>query len=147
MINMTEAPPTTMRLQLALNVKNLDEAIDFYTKMFDTPPAKLRPGYANFAIANPPLKLILFEGNEEGTINHLGVETSSTAEVAEAEARLTAQGLETTGVEETLCCFAEKTETWLNGPDNTRWEWYVRHGDAEQFENTPKDPGGTICCS
>lgn len=143
MINMTEAPPT-MRLQLALNVKNLDEAIDFYTKMFDTAPAKIRPGYANFAIANPPLKLVLFEGDEEGTINHLGVEVSSSDEVIAAETRLIEAGLETTGIDNTVCCYAEKTETWLAGPDATKWEWYVRHGDAEQLENTVLD--GPRCC-
>lgn len=152
MINMTEAPPT-MRLQLALNVKDIDEAVEFYTKMFATPPARRRPGYANFAISNPPLKLVLFEGAEEGTINHLGVETSTQSEVVEAEARLLAEGLETTGVEDTICCYAEKTETWLNGPDSTRWEWYVRTGDSEQLVNTVRgatdaegEDGPTVCC-
>ncbi len=134
MINTTEARPT-MRLQLALNVKNLDEAIAFYTKMFDTEPARLRPGYANFAIANPPLKLVLFEGPDEGTINHLGVEVSSADEVIDAEQRLIKSGLETTGIDDTVCCYAEKTETWLQGPDATRWEWYVRTGDSEQMHN------------
>lgn len=163
MINMTEAPPTTMRLQLALNVKNLDEAIAFYTKMFDTEPARLRPGYANFAIANPPLKLVLFEGSEEGTINHLGVEVSSADEVIDAEQRLIKSGLETTGIDDTVCCYAEKTETWLHGPDATRWEWYVRTGDSEQMHNEiigcapgstcgpdavsePIAESGTACC-
>ncbi len=147
MINMTDAPPT-MRLQLALNVKNLDEAIEFYTKMFGTEPARLRPGYANFAIANPPLKLVLFEGPEEGTINHLGVEVSTSQEVIEAEQRLIKAGLETTGIDDTVCCYAEKTETWLQGPDATRWEWYVRHGDAEQMHNEIVDrTGATICCA
>ena len=143
MINMTEDVPT-QRLQLALNVKNIDEAVDFYTKMFATPPAKIRPGYANFAIANPPLKLVLFEGTEEGTINHLGVEVSTTAEVTEAEGRLTQAGLETTGVDDTLCCYAEKTETWLNGPDATRWEWYVKTAESEQFANVTRDDD---CCA
>lgn len=134
MINMTEAPPT-QRLQLALNVKNLDEAIAFYTKMFGTEPARLRPGYANFAIANPPLKLVLFEGDEDGTINHLGVEVTSSDEVVAAEQRLISAGLETTGIDDTVCCYAQKTETWLQGPDSTRWEWYVRTGDSEQMHN------------
>ena len=147
MINMTDAPPT-QRLQLALNVKNLDDAIAFYSKMFGVEPARLRPGYANFAIANPPLKLVLFEGEEEGTINHLGVEVSTSAEVIEAEQRLIAAGLETTGIDDTVCCYAEKTETWLAGPDATRWEWYVRTGDSEQLENQiVGEPGATICCA
>jgi catechol 2,3-dioxygenase-like lactoylglutathione lyase family enzyme len=124
-----------MRLQLALNVDDLDEAVDFYTKMFDTPPAKIKPGYANFAIEDPPLKLVLFEGaGNAGSINHLGVETETSTEVADAEARLSASGLDTTGVADTVCCFAEKTETWLEGPDRTRWEWYVKNADADQLE-------------
>ena len=147
MINMTEAPPT-QRLQLALNVKNLDEAISFYSKLFDTEPARLRPGYANFAIANPPLKLVLFESDEEGTINHLGVEVSTSEEVIAAEQRLIQAGLETTGIDDTVCCYAEKTETWLHGPDATRWEWYVRTGDSEQMENTIVDSDSpTVCCA
>jgi catechol 2,3-dioxygenase-like lactoylglutathione lyase family enzyme len=148
MINMTEAPPT-QRLQLALNVKDLDEAIAFYTKMFGTEPVRLRPGYANFAIANPPLKLVLFEGSEEGTINHLGVEVSTSNEVVEAEQRLIQAGLETTGIDDTACCYAEKTETWLEGPDATRWEWYVRTGDSEQMQNEIFGDSDTpsFCCA
>ena len=122
-----------MRLQLALNVPNLADAVAFYTKMFGTGPAKTKPGYANFAIADPPLKLVLFEGGQGNTINHLGVETETADEVVAAEARLTGAGLETTGVDDTVCCYAEKTETWLSGPDQTRWEWYVKHGDVDQF--------------
>jgi catechol 2,3-dioxygenase-like lactoylglutathione lyase family enzyme len=124
-----------MRLQLALDVTDLDESITFYSKMFGTEPAKVRPGYANFAIADPPLKLVLFENTTGGTINHLGVETETADEVTAAEARLAGEGLETTGVDDTVCCYAEKTETWVDGPDATRWEWYVKKGDADQFEN------------
>lgn len=125
-----------MRLQLALNVSDIDAAVEFYSRLFSTEPAKRKPGYANFAITNPPLKLVLFEGEGEGgSINHLGVETDTVLEVSEAEARLLADGLETTGIEETICCYAEKTETWVTGPDGERWEWYVKSGDAEQMEN------------
>lgn len=125
-----------MRLQLALNVEDIDEAVDFYAAMFDTAPAKRRPGYANFAIEQPPLKLVLFEGEgAAGTINHLGVEVETSAEVVGAEQRLDAAGLATTGVDETECCYAQKTETWVHGPDATRWEWYVRTGDAEHLDN------------
>jgi predicted enzyme related to lactoylglutathione lyase len=124
-----------MRLQLALNVDDLDSAVDFYTRMFDTTPTR-RPGYANFAIAQPPLKLVLFAGSgEPGSINHLGVETSTADEVEDAEQRLRTAGLATTGVDETACCYAQKTETWVEGPDGTRWEWYVRRGDSDQFTN------------
>jgi catechol 2,3-dioxygenase-like lactoylglutathione lyase family enzyme len=134
-----------MRLQLALNVDDLDTAIDFYSKMFATPPTKVREGYANFAIENPPLKLVLFEGaGESGSINHLGVEVESADEVTAAEARLSDDGIETTGVDDTVCCFAEKTETWVHAPDGNRWEWYVKRADAEQLDHTVAAP--TSCC-
>lgn len=137
-----------MRLQLAINVSDLDEAVDFYQKMFDTEPAKIRPGYANFAIANPPLKLVLFEnGGAPGSINHLGVETETATEVVEAEQRLSTDGLETTGVADTQCCYAEKTETWLTAPDELRWEYYVKTGDVEQFANIVVEGDGNACCS
>ncbi|MEM9034381.1 MAG: ArsI/CadI family heavy metal resistance metalloenzyme [Actinomycetota bacterium] len=125
-----------MRLQLAINVSDLDEAIEFYDRMFDAKPARVRPGYANYAIADPPLKLVLFEGaGDGGTLNHLGVETETADEVVAAEARLSDSGLETTGVDDTMCCYAEKTETWVEAPDDVRWEWYVRTGDSEQLAN------------
>ena len=136
-----------MRLQLALNVTDLEESIDFYTKMFDTPPLKTRPGYANFAIENPPLKLVLFEGaGDGGTINHLGVEVETADQVVAAEARISEAGIETTGVGETMCCYADKTETWVDAPDN-RWEWYVKKGDNEQFENIVVAGDGAGCCA
>lgn len=136
------------RVQLALNVADLDAAIEFYSKMFATEPAKIRPGYANFAIADPPLKLVLFEGaGEGGTINHLGVETETASEVVAAEQRLVASGLETTGVDDTLCCYAEKTETWVEGPDGARWEWYVKKADSEQLANVVVSGEGSACCS
>ncbi len=138
-----------MRLQLALNVDDLDAAIEFYSKMFATPPAKVRPGYANFAIADPPLKLVLFEGaGESGSINHLGVETETSAEVVAAEARIAGEGIETTGVDDTVCCYAEKTETWVHAPDGNKWEWYVKKGDVEQLQNVvigAHNSGGTCC--
>ena len=140
------------RLQLAIDVGDLDEAIDFYSSMFGTGPAKVRPGYANFAIDDPPLKLVLFEKpGGGGAINHLGVEVGTAAEVVAAEARLAAAGLETTGVEDTECCYAEKTETWLEAPDDLRWEWYVRTADSDQMANVVvgrhATPGSdTTCC-
>lgn len=140
-----------MRLQLALNVTDLDAAIDFYSKMFDATPAKLKPGYANFAIENPPLKLVLFEtadGESFKHLNHLGVEVETAEQVSYAEARISATGLETTGVDDAICCFAEKTETWLASPDDARWEWYVKTGDTDQMEmeHVNSGPSG-VCCS
>lgn len=138
-----------MRLQLALNVDDLDTAIDFYGRMFGAQPAKVRPGYANFVIADPPLKLVLFAGaGTPGSINHLGVETETAQEVTAADARLRAVGLETTGVDQTVCCYAEKAETWLQAPDGNRWEWYVKKADAEQFALTSPgaQAGESNCC-
>lgn len=145
-----------MRLQLALNVTDLDQAVEFYSTMFDTPPAKRRDGYANFAIADPPLKLVLFETGEAAGagfahLNHLGVETETGDEVVDAEARLATGGLTTTGVDDTQCCYATKTETWVTSPDGARWEWYVKTGDSEVLQNTIVDSTRTTstqtCCS
>ena len=128
------------RVQLAINVTDIEKAIAFYTRLFDTAPAKVKPGYANFAIADPPLKLVLFEGPTGATLNHLGVEVETAEEVALAERRLSGSGLETTGVEDTVCCYAEKTETWLADPDGARWEWYVKSGDAGQLDKKVAGP-------
>ena len=124
------------RIQLAINVGDLDQAIAFYSRIFDIKPAKIHPGYANFSIAEPPLKLVLFEKPGEGSsINHLGVEVQTVEEVLEAENRFVGKEMTTTGIEKTQCCYAEKTETWVESPDGIRWEWYVKHDDTEQFEN------------
>lgn len=135
-----------MRLQLALNVTDLDAAVVFYSRMFGVGPATTRPGYANFVVADPPLKLVLFESATGGTLNHLGVETEAAEEVEAAAARLSAAGLATTGVHDTLCCYAAKTETWVTDPDGARWEWYVRTGDSEQFANVVVEPSQPTCC-
>jgi catechol 2,3-dioxygenase-like lactoylglutathione lyase family enzyme len=138
------------RVQLAINVEDLDEAIDFYSRLFDAVPAKVKPGYANFAIAEPPLKLVLFENQGKGgSINHLGVEVQTTEEVLTAEDRLTRADMVTTGIDETQCCYAEKTEVWVDGPDGVRWEWYVKHADSDQFENVVIDPSQSKrnCCT
>ena len=136
------------RVQLALNVSNIDEAVAFYSKLFATEPAKRKPGYANFAIAEPPLKLVLIEGDGGGTLNHLGVEVETGEEVMAAEARLSAEGVETTGIDDTMCCYALKTETWVHDPDGAPWEFYVKTGDAEQMTNPILAAGETArCCA
>ena len=136
------------RVQLALNVSNIDDAVAFYSKLFGTEPAKRKPGYANFAIAEPPLKLVLIEGEGGGTLNHLGVEVETAEEVEAAEARLSTDGLATTGVDNTTCCYAFKTETWVSDPDGAPWEWYVKSGDAEQMTNTILPSGESAqCCA
>ena len=123
------------RVQLALNVTDIDQAVEFYSKLFATEPAKRKPGYANWEIADPPLKLVLFEGAEGGTLNQLGVETDDAAAVEAAEARLTDTGLETTGIDDTICCYATKVETWVTDPDGAKGEWYGKTGDADQLPN------------
>jgi catechol 2,3-dioxygenase-like lactoylglutathione lyase family enzyme len=139
------------RLQLALNVSDLDEAIDFYSTYFRTRPAKVRPGYANFAIDEPPLKLILMEGGEPGTINHLGVEVFSTDEVTAATAYLSEHGLATEVEEKTTCCYAVQDKVWVDGPDGTNWETYVVLDDAETHGGdesccSTSSSGSTRCC-
>lgn len=130
------------RVQLALNVTDLEAAVAFYSRLFATEPAKRKPGYANFAIADPPLKLVLIEGEEGGTLNHLGVEVTTAEEVEAAESRLAAEGLRTTGVDDTTCCYARKTETWVHDPDGAPWEVYVKRGDVEQMS----DAADTASC-
>ena len=136
------------RVQLALNVSNIDEAVAFYSKLFNVEPAKRKPGYANFAIAEPPLKLVLIEGEGGGTLNHLGVEVETAEEVEAAEGRLSIGGIDTTGIDDTMCCYALKTETWVNDPDGAPWEFYVKTGDAEQMSNTVLGDGENAqCCA
>jgi len=133
------------RVQLALNVSNLDEAIDFYSKLFGAEPSKIRPGYANFAIAEPPLKLVLIEGGgEPGSINHLGVEVASTAEVSSATSRLSGQGMETDVEEQATCCYAVQDKVWVDGPDGARWEIYTVLADADGPEGLG---GDERCCT
>lgn len=132
------------RLQLALNVSNLEESIAFYSAFFKTEPAKVRPGYANFAIVEPPLKLVLFEGGgTPGSINHLGVEVFSSDEVVNATTHLRASGLATDVEEQTTCCFAVQNKVWVEGPDDSRWEIYTVLEDAQEPTVTQSD---AACC-
>ena len=122
-----------MRLQLALNVRDLAESIEFYSRLFGADPYKVKDGYANWALSDPPLKFVIFErpDAEPGTVNHLGVEVESADEVVAAEERLSAAGLTTTGIDDTICCFAEKVETWVTDPNGHRWEYYVKSADRD----------------
>jgi catechol 2,3-dioxygenase-like lactoylglutathione lyase family enzyme len=138
------------RVQLALNVADLDAAVDFYSKLFGAQPAKIRPGYANFAISEPPLKLVLIEGQPApGTMNHLGVEVASADEVAAAQARLAGAGLVTATEDNVTCCYAVQDKVWVDDPDGAPWEIYTVLADAEmpagQLRAT--GPGATACCS
>jgi catechol 2,3-dioxygenase-like lactoylglutathione lyase family enzyme len=139
------------RMQLALNVDDLDTAIAFYSKLFATEPAKVKPGYANFAIANPPLKLVLLENpGQGGTLNHLGVEVESSGDVHSEIARLTDEGMFTEEEIGTTCCFATQDKVWVTGPGGERWEVYTVLSDSETFfgtipvEAVASAPGG--CC-
>jgi len=120
------------RVQLALNVSNIDEAVDFYSKLFATEPAKRKPGYANFAVDSPPLKLILIENESApATLNHLGVEVFSTDEVAAAQARLAGEGIATATEENVTCCYAVQDKVWVDDPDGAPWEIYTVLGDSD----------------
>jgi len=135
------------RLQLALNVSNLDESIAFYSKLFGTEPAKLRPGYANFAIAEPPLKLVLLEhSGPGGTLNHLGVEVSDAETVDAEQQRLAGAGLASVDERETTCCYARQDKFWVQGaPDGESWEIYTVLADSQTFygeEQAPRCCGG-----
>lgn len=123
------------RIQLALNVDDIDEAVAFYSKLFDTAPAKTRPGYANFAVANPPLKLVLLENpGQGGTLNHLGVEVESTDAVDAEQSRLAEHGLASVDERETTCCYAKQDKFWVEGtPDGERWEVYTVLADSPTF--------------
>jgi catechol 2,3-dioxygenase-like lactoylglutathione lyase family enzyme len=120
------------RIQLALRVADLDAAVDFYSRLFDATPAKRRPGYANFAVAEPPLKLVLLEGapGEPTRMDHLGVEVSTADEVAAATARLADAGLATRVEEGTTCCYAVQDKVWVTGPGGEPWEVYTVTADA-----------------
>ncbi len=139
------------RAQLALNVDDLDTAITFYSKLFNTSPAKVKPGYANFAIAAPPLKLVLIENpGHGGTLNHLGVEVESSDQVHAEIARLTDEGLFTEEEIGATCCFATQDKVWVTGPGGEKWEVYTVLADSESFgTNSPAldacHPGGPCC--
>jgi catechol 2,3-dioxygenase-like lactoylglutathione lyase family enzyme len=120
------------RAQLALNVDDLDEAVAFYSKLFGTSPSKVKPGYANFAVAEPPLKLVLIENHGRGgTLNHLGVEVESSDVVHAEIARLSDAGVFTEEEIGTTCCFATQDKVWVTGPGGERWEVYTVLADAE----------------
>ena len=138
------------RVQLALNVDDLDAAVDFYSKLFATAPAKLRPGYANFAVDSPPLKLVLFEQpGEGGTINHLGVEVETPDDVGATQARLANAGLATATEDGVACCYARQDKVWVDGPSGEPWEIYTVLEDVEmpggQLRTVDPETGATCC--
>ncbi|MFG3640703.1 ArsI/CadI family heavy metal resistance metalloenzyme [Micromonospora sp. NPDC047762] len=146
------------RVQLALRVPDLEGSVAFYSKLFGVEPAKRRPGYANFAVENPPLKLVLLEGeaDQPTAMDHLGVEVFSTDDVNAATRRLTDSGLITLEENSTECCYALQDKVWVRGPGNEPWEVYTVKADSEQLEKatesaccTPaaeKEPATASCC-
>jgi catechol 2,3-dioxygenase-like lactoylglutathione lyase family enzyme len=138
------------RVQLALNVDDLDEAIMFYSKLFGAAPAKVKPGYANFAIAEPPLKLVLLENpGHGGSLNHLGVEVESSDQVHAEIARLAGEGMFTEEEIGTTCCFATQDKVWVTAPGGERWEVYTKLADSETFGVSPQigaQSEGATCC-
>ena len=139
------------RVQLALNVSDLDTAVDFYTKLFGTGPAKVRPGYANFAVADPPLKLVLIEGGgTPGSLNHLGVEVPTSAEVAATQRRLTGLGFELAVEDDVECCFARQDKVWVDGPGGEPWEVYAVLADSDVagcLTPSGDQPTTSPCCA
>lgn len=140
------------RLQLALNVDDLDQAIEYYSALFATEPAKTEPGYANFAIADPPLKLVLFEGaGQHGSINHLGVEHESADDVHRELDRVREAGLSVHSEGEDHCCYAMKDEGWVDGADGHRWEIYtvLSHMATPGHTDVPAAASATsgACCA
>jgi catechol 2,3-dioxygenase-like lactoylglutathione lyase family enzyme len=135
------------RVQLALRVGDLDGSIAFYTKLFGVEPAKLRPGYANFAIAEPALKLVLLEGEpgQATVMDHLGVEVESTDEVDQATRRLTGEGMETLPENDTTCCYAVQDKVWVHGPGKEPWEVYTVKADSTTY-GTDAMPSPAACC-
>jgi catechol 2,3-dioxygenase-like lactoylglutathione lyase family enzyme len=142
-------------VQLAINVSDIDAAIEFYTKLFGVGPAKVREGYANFAVVDPPLKLVLIAGaGEPGSLNHLGVEVESTDQVGAAIMRLQAEGLATDVEEQTTCCYAVQDKVWVHGPDAEPWEVYTVLADAPTMHPVPAAPAAVVdaasvaaCCA
>jgi catechol 2,3-dioxygenase-like lactoylglutathione lyase family enzyme len=138
------------RVQLAMNVSELDRAVEFYSKLLSTSPSKLRPGYANFIVADPPLKLVLFEkgsvrgSGAGGALNHLGIEVDAPGDVVKASGRLTSEGLETEEQHRTTCCYALQDKVWVDDPDGASWEIYTVIADAPS-ETTLEGDGS--CCA
>ena len=133
------------RVQLALNVNDVDEAVAFYSKLFSTQPAKRRPGYANFAITEPPLKLVLLENpGQGGSLNHLGVEVADTDTVDAEQTRLAAEGLASIDERDTTCCYAKQDKFWVQGaPNGEPWEIYTVLADSPTFRG---EDAGSVCC-
>lgn len=137
------------RIQLALNVDDIDAAVAFYSRLFEAEPAKRRPGYANFALTEPALKLVLLENpGQGGTLNHLGVEVADTATVDATQRRLAAAGLASVDERDSTCCYAKQDKFWVEGaPDGERWEVYTVLEDSATFSAEQAEAPAAACCA
>ena len=136
------------RVQLALNVSDVDAAVEFYSRLFGVGPAKRRPGYANFAVEEPALKLVLIENAEApATLNHLGVEVGCSGDVAAAQARLSGEGLETATEENVSCCYAVQDKVWVSDPDGAPWEIYTVLAEGDTMGRSAVGNEGDVCCA
>jgi catechol 2,3-dioxygenase-like lactoylglutathione lyase family enzyme len=147
-IDIISSGVTMSRIQLALNVDDLETSIAFYSALFDVPPAKRRPRYANFAVTEPPLKLVLIENpGQGGSINHLGVEVADTDTVDAVQTRLASAGLASVDERDVTCCYATQDKFWVEGaPDRERWEVYTVLADSRTFAGTEEPTATTGCC-
>ncbi len=136
--------PNTGRVQLALNVSDLEGSVAFYSKLFNTDPAKRKQGYANFAIDQPPLKLVLIENVNGGSINHLGVEVEDTDLVRQAGERFSVTGMDTDVENSVECCYAVQDKVWVTAPDGERWEYYTVLNDSEAMRSASTE---AACCA
>ncbi|MFF7813403.1 ArsI/CadI family heavy metal resistance metalloenzyme [Streptomyces sp. NPDC007945] len=136
------------RVQLALRVADLEASVAFYAKLFGAEPAKRRQGYANFSLVEPPLKLVLIEGQpgEDTRLDHLGVEVATSAQVHAATGRLKDAGLSTVEENDTSCCYALQDKVWVTGPGKEPWEVYVVKADADRLDKSPA-PDTEACCA
>jgi catechol 2,3-dioxygenase-like lactoylglutathione lyase family enzyme len=141
MTNIERQTPETGRLQLALNVEDLEASTKFYSDLFGTEPVKRKDGYVNFAIAEPPLKLILFQGASGGTINHLGVEVADTVDVSTATERLRSAEMPVDVEDNVTCCYSTQDKVWVTGPDGEKWEYYTVLADADRLVSDSQSCG------
>ena len=146
------------RVQLALNVSDLEASVEFYSRLFNTTPHKRRPGYANFAISEPPLKLVLIQASADergegvaGALNHLGIEVEDSQAVVATAERLAGEGVELSGINRTVCCYAEQDKTWAHDPSGAPWEIYTITDDlTDSSVDAPMiihQIGGSACCT
>lgn len=132
------------KTHISLDVKNLEAAVDFYRTFLQAEPAKVRPGYANFDLDHPPLKLALNEEKAAG-VSHLGIQVADRAEVLAQIERLKASGLDTLAESDTDCCHAIQDKVWVSDPDGHRWEVFVVKGDAPPSQPVPQDEARACC--